>query len=76
VTEAGARAPEIVGCQFADTGASGRFGDARLEQLLVASTAGTPGQFVDDIVAELRGWVGSDRHLQDDVTVVVVDVVQ
>jgi phosphoserine phosphatase RsbU/P len=52
------------------------FGDARLEQLLVAGTAGTPEQFVDCIVAELRRWVGSDRHLQDDVTVVVVDVVQ
>ncbi len=50
------------------------FGDARLEQLLVASTAGTPEQFVDQIVAELRRWVGPDTHLQDDVTVVVVDV--
>jgi hypothetical protein len=44
--------------------------------LICPSTAGTPGQLVDDIVAELRRWVGSDRHLQDDVTVVVVDVVQ
>lgn len=50
------------------------FGDARLEQLVVASTAGTPEQFVDQIVAELGRWVGPDKHLQDDVTVVVVDV--
>jgi sigma-B regulation protein RsbU (phosphoserine phosphatase) len=52
------------------------FGDARLEQLLVASAGGTPAQFVDQIVAELRRWVGPDTHLQDDVTVVVVDVVR
>jgi len=50
------------------------FGDARLAQLLVTSTAGTPEQFVDEIVADLRRWVGADRQLQDDVTIVVVDV--
>ncbi len=50
------------------------FGDARLEQLLVASTAATPERFVDQIVAGLRRWVGPGNHLQDDVTVVVVDV--
>jgi hypothetical protein len=42
--------------------------------LLATSTAGTPGQFVDHVVAELRRWVGPDTHPQDDVTVVVVDV--
>jgi sigma-B regulation protein RsbU (phosphoserine phosphatase) len=50
------------------------FGDARLEQLLAASTAGTPEQFVDQLLAELQRWVGPDTHLQDDVTVVVLDV--
>jgi sigma-B regulation protein RsbU (phosphoserine phosphatase) len=50
------------------------FGDARLEQLLVASAAVTPEQFVDQIVADLRRWVGADKQLQDDVTMVVVDV--
>jgi len=50
------------------------FGDARLAHLLAAGTAGTPEQFADQIVAELRRWVGPDTHLQDDVTVVVVDI--
>jgi sigma-B regulation protein RsbU (phosphoserine phosphatase) len=50
------------------------FGDARLEQLLVASPAGTPEQFADQLVAELLRWIGPDAQLQDDVTVVVVDV--
>ena len=50
------------------------FGDARLEQLVVASSAVTPDQFVDEIVAEVHRWVGLDTQLQDDVTLVVVDV--
>ena len=50
------------------------FGDARLEQILVASTTATPAHFIDQIVAELRRWVGPGTPLQDDVTVVVVDV--
>jgi sigma-B regulation protein RsbU (phosphoserine phosphatase) len=50
------------------------FGDARLGHLLMAGTALTPEPFVDQIVAELRRWVGPDSPLQDDVTVVVVDV--
>ena len=50
------------------------FGDARLGHLLMAGTTLTPEQFVDQIVAELRRWVGPDTPLQDDVTVVAVDV--
>ena len=50
------------------------FGDRRLEQLLVASTAGTPEEFVEQIVAEVQRWVGPGAELQDDVTIVVVDV--
>lgn len=50
------------------------FGDARLEQILVASATITPQQFVAQIVADVRGWVGPDTHLRDDVTVVVIDV--
>jgi hypothetical protein len=34
----------------------------------------TPRQCVDEIVAELRRWIGRDAQLQDDVTLVVVDV--
>jgi sigma-B regulation protein RsbU (phosphoserine phosphatase) len=52
------------------------FGDARLQQLLAASSASTPEQFVDQIIGELRSWVGRDARLQDDVTIVVVDVVR
>lgn len=50
------------------------FGDQRLEQLVAASSAVTPEQFVGQIVAEVRHWAGPDTQLQDDVTVVVVDV--
>jgi sigma-B regulation protein RsbU (phosphoserine phosphatase) len=50
------------------------FGGARLEQLLAAGTDGTPGQFVEQLFWELRRWIGLDTPLQDDVTVVVLDV--
>ena len=50
------------------------FGEVRLEQILVGRAAITPEQFVDGIVADLRRWVGPDTRLQDDVTIVVVDV--
>lgn len=50
------------------------FGDARLEQCVAASAAITPEQCVEEIVAEVRRWVGSDTPLQDDVTLVVIDV--
>jgi phosphoserine phosphatase RsbU/P len=41
------------------------FGEARLEQLVAASAAVTPKQFVDELVDELRLWVGPDTPLQD-----------
>jgi sigma-B regulation protein RsbU (phosphoserine phosphatase) len=50
------------------------FGDGRLGQLLVAATAGEPEPFVDHVVAELQRWIGPDTPLQDDVTIVAVDV--
>lgn len=50
------------------------FGEARLEQLLAAGGSVGPGPFVDRIVAEVRRWIGPDTPLQDDVTIVVVDV--
>jgi sigma-B regulation protein RsbU (phosphoserine phosphatase) len=50
------------------------FGDARLERLMADRAPVTPQQFVDQLVAELRRWAGPDTHLQDDVTLIVVDV--
>ena len=50
------------------------FGEARLERLLKTSAAVTPEQFVGELVDELRGWVGPATPLQDDVTLIVVDV--
>jgi sigma-B regulation protein RsbU (phosphoserine phosphatase) len=50
------------------------FGDARLEHVVASSAAATPGQFVDEMIAELRRWVGPDAPLQDDVTLVVIDI--
>jgi sigma-B regulation protein RsbU (phosphoserine phosphatase) len=50
------------------------FGNARLEQLVAASIAVTPDQLVDEIVGEVHRWVGLDTQLQDDMTLVVVDV--
>jgi sigma-B regulation protein RsbU (phosphoserine phosphatase) len=50
------------------------FGDERLEHFLVTSAAFRPDEFVDRVVAALRRWVGPGAPLQDDVTVVVVDV--
>jgi serine phosphatase RsbU (regulator of sigma subunit) len=40
------------------------FGDARLEQLLVASPAGAPERFRDQIIAELRRGVGRTRRFR------------
>ncbi|HEX4954042.1 MAG TPA: PP2C family protein-serine/threonine phosphatase [Thermoanaerobaculia bacterium] len=50
------------------------FGDVCLERLLVASAASTPERLVEQILADLRRWVGPDAEFQDDVTIVVVDV--
>jgi sigma-B regulation protein RsbU (phosphoserine phosphatase) len=50
------------------------FGDARLIQLLADGAALTSEQFVDGIVVDVGRWVGAGRQLQDDVTIVVVDV--
>ncbi len=47
---------------------------SRLERCAAASAAITPEQCVEEIVAEVRRWVGSDTQLQDDVTLVVTDV--
>ena len=51
------------------------FGDARLKQFLADSLAVTPEQFIVQIVADVRRWIGADKQLQDDVTIVVVDVI-
>jgi sigma-B regulation protein RsbU (phosphoserine phosphatase) len=50
------------------------FGDARLEHVVATSAATTPQQFVDEMIAELRQWTGPETPLQDDVTLVVIDV--
>lgn len=50
------------------------FGEAGLGQLVKASVAVTPEQFIGELVDELRVWVGPATPLQDDVTIVVVDV--
>jgi hypothetical protein len=33
-----------------------------------------PQEFIEQLLRELRAWTGPDAELQDDVTVVVVDV--
>jgi sigma-B regulation protein RsbU (phosphoserine phosphatase) len=50
------------------------FGEERLEQLLIDRAALTPEQLIDQIVADLRYWVGPGTQLQDDLTIVVVDI--
>ena len=50
------------------------FGDARLEHVVATSAATTPQQFVDKMISELRQWVGPETPLQDDVTLVMIDV--
>ena len=50
------------------------FGDARFGQVLAASSSAAPQEFIEELLRELRAWTGPDAELQDDVTVVVVDV--
>lgn len=50
------------------------FGEARLEELVAVDRAVTPGELVEKLIDELRRWTGPDASLQDDVTVVVVDI--
>jgi sigma-B regulation protein RsbU (phosphoserine phosphatase) len=50
------------------------FGDARFGQVLAAGSAATPQEFIEELLRELRAWMGPDAELQYDVTVVVVDV--
>jgi len=50
------------------------FGNERLEKLLAFHAADSPGLFVEQVIVALRSWVGSETCLQDDVTILVVDV--
>ncbi len=50
------------------------FEKARLEQLLSVSAGMTPERLIDHVMSELRRWVGPERPIQDDVTMVVIDV--
>lgn len=50
------------------------FGNERLEQLLAAQAGAAPGLFIDKVVGALQSWVGAGVSLQDDMTLVVVDI--
>jgi serine phosphatase RsbU (regulator of sigma subunit) len=50
------------------------FGDARFAQVVTEGAPSSPREFVEHLLRELRAWTGPDTVLQDDVTVVVVDV--
>jgi phosphoserine phosphatase RsbU/P len=50
------------------------FGDCRLAQFLADTARLAPEPFVERLVVELRAWIGHPAELQDDVTVVVVDI--
>ncbi len=50
------------------------FGDARFAQVVAEGSLAPPREFVEHLIRELRAWTGPDAVLQDDVTVVVVDV--
>jgi sigma-B regulation protein RsbU (phosphoserine phosphatase) len=52
------------------------FGDTRLGEVVAASSGVGPRQFIEDLLRELRAWTGPAAELQDDVTVVVVDIGQ
>jgi sigma-B regulation protein RsbU (phosphoserine phosphatase) len=50
------------------------FGDARLPDLIAGATDLDAVAFADRLIAELHSWIGPRAALQDDVTLVVVDV--
>jgi sigma-B regulation protein RsbU (phosphoserine phosphatase) len=50
------------------------FGDTRLGEVVASGATSDPAVFVDQMVAEMRRWMGPETALQDDVTLVVVDV--
>lgn len=50
------------------------FENDRLEKLLATHAAVAPGQFIEHVIADVRRWVGPRSDLQDDVTIVVIDV--
>jgi phosphoserine phosphatase RsbU/P len=50
------------------------FGDARLAELVAESATHDPERFVDHLVDEVHHWIGPAASLQDDITLVVVDV--
>lgn len=50
------------------------FGDERLRELVAADGSHGADRFADRLLEELRRWIGPGAQLQDDVTLVVVDV--
>jgi phosphoserine phosphatase RsbU/P len=50
------------------------FGNERLERLLAIHAADAPDVFIERVVVGVQSWVGSGACLQDDITVVVVDI--
>jgi hypothetical protein len=40
----------------------------------LAALRSAPGALIDRVVAELRSWIGPGACLQDDLTIVVVDI--
>jgi len=52
------------------------FGDTMLEQVIRRNESRTASQLVDQLLAELRDWQPGSTAQQDDITLIVVDVVQ
>jgi phosphoserine phosphatase RsbU/P len=61
------------GVTEARDGSGAWFGDRELRAYIAAHRGGSPGEFLDDLMAHLRRWSGGDSPFEDDLTVVAID---
>jgi serine phosphatase RsbU (regulator of sigma subunit) len=53
-----------------------QFGESRLEQIMRANQSRSVSEFSELLPAEIRAWQPSDVAQQDDITLILVDVLE
>jgi sigma-B regulation protein RsbU (phosphoserine phosphatase) len=64
------------GITEAENGVGEQFGDGRLEQVMRDNSSCAVAQFSERLLAEIRAWSAEPTTLQDDITLIAIDVLK
>jgi sigma-B regulation protein RsbU (phosphoserine phosphatase) len=64
------------GITEAENGVGEQFGDGRLEQVMRDNSSYTVAQLSEHLLAEIRAWNPEATTLQDDITLIAIDVLK